>query len=233
MKHALITQFAVRYPEGHVRRKWEQRKGWIDYRIDLFDKYCLPSVQAQTFKEFDWWLLIDHTIPGLENRHIEYLRQHANITWVKEYTEQGTVNEGELLSEVYKNEWVCSTRLDSDDIIRNDFMQILHENVSEEEAWITFKYGYMMRDGEVAPRQYTRNPFVSYVEYASPFRSVYSVGHKQVHIQDAPLKIIDTPGWIQVDHSDNIKNLVSRKMKEFDSQKITPSTLYKDFTWNK
>ena len=63
---------------------------------------------------------------------------------------------------------------------------------------------------------------------------MYSEGHKHVHRQKAPLEIIeDVPGWIQVDHGDNIKNLVSRKMKNFKSILIDPSTIHQDFTWNR
>lgn len=234
MKHVLLTRFAIRWPEGSPRRRWEEREGWVDYRINLFKKYCLPSVQAQTFKDFDWWLLIDPTFPGITWEHIVYLQRCAKLLWVKDPIVIDQLNEGKLLSHVYKNEWVCSTRFDSDDILRNDFMERLNRIAVEEEMWITFKYGYMMKDGEIAPKQYTRNPFVSYVEYASPFRSVYSEGHKHVHRQKAPLEIIeDVPGWIQVDHGDNIKNLVSRKMKNFKSILIDPSTIHQDFTWNR
>ena len=233
MKHAILTQFAIRWPEGHRRRRWEQRASWLQYRMELFQRYTVPSVQAQTFKDFDWWLIIDPTFPGLTSRYIDQLRSYGKILVADRPTERNTVEEGRLLSEHYKDEWVCSTRLDSDDILRNDFMERVNAEASEEEAFITFRHGYMLKDGKIAPRQFTRNPFVSYVEYANPFRSVYATGHMQVHRQKAPLKIIeDPPGWIQVDHSDNIKNLVSEKLKDFESQVVDPTLIREDFTWN-
>ena len=234
MRHVLITRFAIRWPEGHVRRKWEQRPGWVDYRLELLRKYTVPSVQAQTFKDFDWWFLIDPTFPGFGVDHFLELRKYGNLMLMDDpFEEQQQLFVGPLFSEVYKDEWVCSTRLDSDDIIRNDFMERVHAEASEEESFITFRHGYMLKGDKIAPRQFTRNPFVSYVEYADPFKSVFSVSHMKVHRQKyAPLKIIEQPpGWIQVDHSDNVKNLVSEKLPNFDSQVIDIIPIRENFTW--
>ncbi len=233
MKHVLLTRFAIRWPEGSPRRRWESRGSWLMYRMYLFKKYCLPSVQAQTFKDFDWWFLVDPTFPNMTTEYMEQLREYGRVLCVDRPIEADHLDEGRLLDSIYRDKWVCSTRLDSDDVIRNDFMERLHAEATEEEAFITFKNGYMLKDGKVAPRQYTRNPFVSYVEFAAPFRSVYATAHKAVHKQKAPLKIIEeVPGWVQVDHSDNVKNLVSRKMKDFEKVAVDASTIRGDFTWS-
>ena len=234
MKHVLLTRFAVRWEEGSPRRRWEEREGWVDYRINLFKKYCLPSVQAQTFKDFEWWLMINPTFPGIKLEHIVYLQRCANILWITAPFREDQVEVGELLNYRYKDQWVCSSRVDSDDVIRNDFMERVSELAVKEEAWISFRNGYMLKDEKIAPREFLCNPFVSYVEYASPFRSVFRISHKGVYRDATPLKKIeDVPGWIQVDHADNVKNLVSRKMKYFYSQTIDPLPVYKDFTWNR
>ena len=234
MKHVLLTRFAVRWEEGSPRRRWEERKGWVDYRINLFNKYCLPSVKAQTFKDFDWWLLIDPTFPGIKLEHIIYLQRCANILWITAPFREDQVEVGDLLNYRYRDQWVCSSRVDSDDVLRNDFMERVHELATEEEAWIGFRHGYMMKENQIAPREFLCNPFVSYVEYASPFRSVFKLSHKRVY-KDGGLfkKIDDVPGWIQVDHSDNVKNLVSRKIKDFELKSSSASSIYKEFTWKR
>jgi hypothetical protein len=200
----------------------------------LFRKYCLPAVQAQTFKEFDWWLMVDPTFPGLTEAYISDLEKVAKILWIEAPFREDQGEVGSLLSHIYKDEWVCSTRVDSDDILRNDFMEQVHAVATEDEAYIAFRTGYMFKDGYVAPKSWARNPFVSYVEYANPFRSIFSISHMAVNNQPVPLKIIETfPGWIQVDHTDNIKNLVNKKIKDFDSIKIDASLVYDDFTWER
>ncbi len=233
MKHALITRFALRFPENSVRRSWE-REGWLDYRLELLRKYTLPSVQAQTFTDFDWWFLIDPTFPGFELEHFNELKEYGKLMTMDDPFVEEQPEIGVMLSDRYKDEWVCSTRIDSDDIIRNDFMERVHEEATEKEEWISFRKGYMLKGDEIAPRSFVRNPFVSYVEYAAPFKSVFHIDHMQVHARStpAPLKIIEeTPGWIQVDHSDNVKNLVSQKLPNFESQLVDLAPVREDFTW--
>ena len=234
MKHVLITRFALRWPEGHPRRKWEQRPGWVQYRMELFRKYCLPSVQAQTFKDFDWWFLVNFNFPGFMNKTTNELNRYGTCKFMTESWSEEQPGVGAAFSEYYKDEWVCSTRIDSDDIMRNDFMERVHALATEEDAWIGFRNGYMMKDDRIAAKKFLCNPFMSHVEYASPFKSVFHLSHKRVY-RDGGLfkKIDDVPGWIQVDHSDNVKNLVGRKIHDFEAESVPASTVYEDFTWNR
>jgi hypothetical protein len=199
----------------------------------LFEKYTVPSVQAQTFKDFRWVILVDPYFKGITKGYIEKLAQYGDVVPVDFYFVEKQPDVGMALNGEYKDEWVCSTRLDSDDIIRNDFMERVHEQATEEESFITFRNGYMMNGHQVAPRLDTRNPFCSYVEYADPFRSIYATGHRAVHRQKAPLKVIEEPrGWVQVDHGDNVKNLVRVKMKDFEEKAIPADSIRGEFTWS-
>ncbi len=234
MKHLLITKFALRFPENHSRRKWERREGWLDYRLGLFRKYTLPSVQAQTFQDFEWWFLVDPSYPGLNKSRILELQRYGTILWMFAPWGDTQPEVGDILRYRYKDEWVCSTNLDSDDIIRNDFMERVHEQVTEEETWITFENGYMLKGDKIAPRIFERNPFISYVEYAAPFKSVCRIDHMQVRNQACAYKNLkEVPGWIQVDHSDNVKNLVEKRIRDFEDKTIDPSPIYENFTWRR
>jgi hypothetical protein len=50
--------------------------------------------------------------------------------------------------------------------------------------------------------------------------------------QPCAYKELETPGWIQVDHSDNIKNLVSKKLRDFEADAVEASSISADFTWD-
>ena len=231
MKHVLLTRYAMRFAEDNPRRRYEDRSSWLDYRLKLFHRYTLPSVQAQTFKDFDWWLLLDPTFPGILE-HEPFLQKHAKICWLGADWKEAQVEVGEVLSEQYKNEWVCSTRLDSDDVISTNFMRNLHDTAEETESWISFPNGYMMKNNSVVNRTYLVNPFVSYVEYADPFKSVFSICHTKVDKQEAPLLINSERSWIQVDHNDNIKNLVSKKIGNFEDKCYSANAVRNKFTWD-
>jgi len=227
----------MRFSEDSPRRKYEANPGWVDYRMGLFYKYCLPSVKAQTYKEFDWWFLVHPEFPGFEGHHKEVLERHGRILWIEAPWKENQVEVADALSKTYNKRWICSTKIDSDDIIRNNYIELTRSVMSEQEAWITFYCGYMMKNNHVASRNFVENPFVSYVEYADPMKSVFRVSH--IHVEsdakdrNVPLiRIENVPGWIQVDHGDNIKNIVAKKTDYFEEVKRDASFLHKDFTWN-
>lgn len=216
MKHVLLTKFAVRFAEDNPRRRYEQNPEWLDYRMDLFKRYCLPSVQAQTFKNFEWWFLVNPSFPNLKPNHIETLEQYGNILHVESDFHEAQPEIGERLGFRYKKEWVCSTRLDSDDMLRNCFMQELHTVAKEKEQFISFQYGYIVENGKAAKREYIVNPFVSYVEHANPFRSVFCIDHTKIDKTGVEVVHIPIAGWAQIDHGDNIKNHARNKVRNFD-----------------
>jgi len=237
MKSVLITRFAMRFAEDNPRRRYEIKPGWVDYRMGLFNKYCLPSVQAQTYKDFDWWFLVHSQFPGFEDKHRKTLENYGRILWIDAPWMEDQQEVGEFLSKVYNKMWVCSTKLDSDDIIRNNYIELVRSVISEQESWVTFYLGFMMRKNMVVERNYTVNPFVSYVEYADPMRSMFRVSHTAVKAdakeRNIPfIKINDIQGWIQVDHGDNIKNIATKKIGNFEEVKKDSTFLRKDFTWN-
>lgn len=214
----------MRFAEDNPRRRYE-REGWLDYRLDLFKRYCAPSVQGQTFKDFDWWLLVDQTFPGLEERHLITLNQFGKVKFITEFWNEKQPEIGVLLHSFYPNQWVCTTRLDSDDMIHNRFFERLASIVTEKEEWLSFQYGYIIKDGFAAVREYDVNPFISYVEYANPLKTVFHVSHIATNRSVVPFKVIPEVGWAQVDHGDNIKNHARAKVKDFDKQKVNISTI--------
>jgi len=182
----------------------------------LFKDYTLPSVLAQTFKDFDWWFLVNPDFPGLTCDHLKTLEQYGAICHVESNWNEAQPEVGERLRFWYKNEWVCSTRLDSDDMLDAGFMDNLRRVVVEKEQFISFKYGYIAENGRAAKREYTVNPFVSYVEYAKPFRSVFHIDHTQIDRTGVDLVVLPIAGWAQIDHGDNIKNHAHDKVRNFD-----------------
>lgn len=227
MKHILLTKFAMRFAEDNPRRRYE-REGWVDYRLKLFKQYCAPSVQAQTNKDFDWWIVLDKTFPGLTKTHIKELEGYARILDIQAPWNEQQPEIGEALSSTYKDEWVCSTRLDSDDMLQHWFFETLRWNtMQEKEMWVSFKYGYMVQGNYAARRTYEVNPFLSFVEFANPFRSVFNVSHIAANRSKVPFKVVSAVGWAQVDHGDNIKNHIKAKIPDFENQKIPVGELRK------
>lgn len=212
MKYALITRFAVRFAPDNPRRRYENREDWIDYRMKLFRKWTLTSVLSQTFKDFDWWFLVDSHFPGFTDNVAAELLNYGRIAWTDQfYWTEKQPEVGLLLKNYYEDSWVTSARLDSDDIVEPQYMELIAKNTSENEGWISFPKGFMRRNEEVFERDYPWSPFIAYTEYAAPFKSVFHIDHTKIDKQKN-VEIIENRVWTQVDHGDNIKNLVSRKL---------------------
>lgn len=214
----------MRFAPDNPRRRFE-KPGWVDYRMNLLQKYCVPSVLAQTCQDFDWWFLVNRSFPGLTGEHIELLSRFGQILDIDAPWNETQPEVGSLLADKYNNQWVCSTRLDSDDMLSTTFMEKLKQKVYEKEQWISFEYGYIMKDGYAALRKYNVNPFVSYVEFATPLKTVFHVAHNVANRSNIPFNLIPEIGWAQIDHGDNIKNHAHYKVKNFSSIKIPVSEL--------
>jgi hypothetical protein len=57
LAHFLITRFNVRL--GGSLNRGMSRPNWLDQRIGLFELFCLPSVQAQTRRDYTWLIYFD------------------------------------------------------------------------------------------------------------------------------------------------------------------------------
>jgi N-acetylglucosaminyl-diphospho-decaprenol L-rhamnosyltransferase len=59
--HVLLTRFNLpsKGPESLIRAQ----EGWLQRRVELFQRYTIPSVAAQTVSGFHWIVYIDPESP--------------------------------------------------------------------------------------------------------------------------------------------------------------------------
>lgn len=226
----MITRFAIQYNKESIHRKHGDIPGWLDTRMSMFNRYCLPSVQAQTIP-FDWLFLVDPNFPAWDDKYAKVLEQHGRIVYMGVDFDDGQKEVGGMLNNY--TGWICTTRLDSDDIIANDFMSQVSSLTAEEEMWIVFRQGYMLHDNKLHLKMYKKNPFLSYVEYADgDVKSVFKENHHNFH-RDAKRRNIlckvveNNPMWIQVVHDNNVGNQ-PRKLSNIIS---STDLVRHNFTW--
>lgn len=102
VNHFILTRFNLRL--------WRQDKNgspvrtveWLEHRFALFEKYCLPSVAAQAYKDFQWIVLFDSKTPEEYRERIEeYRAQCPQLVPVFVESENGR-----FFAEVFRSE-VC------------------------------------------------------------------------------------------------------------------------------
>src|ERR1700677_1263076 len=81
-KHVVLTQYFTRSIEdpGDLGRRLGNIAEWLENRLVLFKRYCLPSVMAQSNQDFTWLLYFDETTPEAYLRRIrDLIAGHDNF----------------------------------------------------------------------------------------------------------------------------------------------------------
>ena len=61
--HFLITRFNLNLYERDKHAAPTRTARWLEHRFEVFERYCLPSVAAQTATDFRWLCLFDAATP--------------------------------------------------------------------------------------------------------------------------------------------------------------------------
>ena len=159
-KHYIFTRWNLLGPAQNntIYYNNPDPQGWMEHRMNLFDKYTLPSVMLQTNKNFTWLLAFDlrNTSTWITDKYNEF----PNIqvigeyprTWLRKQTPKG---------------WIITSRLDNDDIILPEYIETVQSYFDE-----TFKlvdvngYQWDLATGKHydPDRAGCTSPFISLIE---------------------------------------------------------------------
>lgn len=201
-RHYLLTRVNVGFADGRTVAGHRVDHGeWLSSRLDIFERFTLPSVLAQTEKRFTWLLCFDPSTPAeLRARIASYERKsnpEIRVVWTKRTRDEANtvfprgaatgafvpwraieVIERDLKSQ--KADWVLTTRLDSDDIISADFVGIVHHALKGHH-FITLPRGYVYdaHTRQVWEKDSAHNAWITLCEPATVGKilSVWIVAH--------------------------------------------------------
>lgn len=206
VEHVILTRFNVR-----MATYAHPGDGWLEQRLDLFERYCLPSVAAQEDKDFRWLLFFDGETPPELLARVEALGADGlfEVVLVDGLFTAETVAQHLAGS---TTPYLVTTRLDNDDAIARDFTATVHAQFDEQDLeFVNLVSGAQLYRGRIYQRPYTKNPFVSLVERRTdgPPRTVFCARHFAVDTV-GPVRNVRTahPAWLQVIHGDNVLNEV-------------------------
>lgn len=166
-----------------------------EYRLAMTELFCIPSLAAQTRKDFIIELRINPHDPLLERRMAAF--QSVGVPIVTEHSWGRAIR----------------TRFDDDDAIACDFVDRLRNGIIAE-GWYSFPQGFVLRDDRCMPTRIVPNQFLTRVSE----RGVFEVMHRQV--TDAII-IDERPAWLWVRHNHNRSSTVpsmrgSRPLSELE-----------------
>lgn len=201
--HLLVTRFNVRVPEWRGTDKNGQKvldREWMIHRWNLFTQHTIPSVQAQTNKNFIWLVLFDYDTA----KHWRQLAASMADIFTPVYVKDWLVELQKMIREHTPSPWVITTRLDNDDSIAPSFMQTIQGAVHQpQRQFLNIPNGWK---GD-KPIHHTANPFISYLEPTAEGRSVYFLPHGSAMSQHARIRQISAKRlWTQHIHTRNYVN---------------------------
>lgn len=219
IQYVILTRFNLQYKESTQNLSVE----WLEERIQLFQTYTLPSIQAQTNQNFEWLILIDARTPdsiyqrlqNITNSYIHLVRVEA----------QGD----EALNAYYRSlahelgkghDMLISTRLDSDDCLAVNFTDAITKFIQAKSVpyAVSFSTGlqYFSRKGWNFRITYPSNHFLTIFEQGDSAQSALGYDHTRID-EYMPLIIGDKtrPMWTEIVHGGNIANNYTPALKPY------------------
>lgn len=214
IRHVILTRFNVASPgrEHSIRL----RQGWLDGRFELFERYCLPSVQMQSNQDFEWIIFFDEQTPEKYRKEISRLQSIFPFKAV--YT--GLFRMKEIVPQIFgsdsKSEWLLTTRLDSDDVLAVDFAERLRNSLQELRPMvINFPDGVILSVGETNRLYRTQddsNPFASLLEpTGDKIKTIWGENHVDIQKLADVVQLQGPPAWLQLVHGANVSNRIKGK----------------------
>ena len=209
--HIIMTRFNLATPGREFALRTQP--GWLAERFDLFERYCLPSIAAQTTRDFHWIIYFDEATPDVFRERVEAARKV--FPFVPYYTGLfPSTGWRDSVLETFspKTRLLLTTRLDNDDALANDFVARLHDWVEANDHRLgayNFQNGLIRQGSAVYAIKHRSNAFFSWLEDVSPeLRTAPSIQHMKIAQEGPVFQKSGEPGWMQVVHESNVSNKV-------------------------
>jgi hypothetical protein len=179
---------------------------WQARRRELFERYCLPSVARQTVRDFTWLFFVYRKL--MSKADLEWFQaqdERLRIVFVDDPESSGVPEAREAVTRLAsKEDWIITTRLDSDDVLHRDHLRKVRVDFTGERKVVEFSQGYyydILVDDlrEVRERQ---NAFVSVLEPREGLKTAWAWPHHKIG-EENEILYLDEAGWIALVHDQN------------------------------
>jgi hypothetical protein len=187
---------------------------WLEDRLNVFSRYCVPSMAQQTASDFSWLVFCDET---LDRDRLDAIEERAaavpQFKLVLTSHEKGVRLPNAIRPLIDEDtDVLITTRLDNDDGLHKETIAVLQSYLpafvnSPHPRWVVnFPRGYRYdaETGRAFAAVWLHGAFMSMFEKMRPgkreFRNIYKVRHNWLH-HTMPLHFDESiPAWLQVIH---------------------------------
>jgi hypothetical protein len=190
----------------------------MEHRIKLFKVFTVPSIMGQSCQNFTWLVLVDKQTPAVYRQMLSAIR-YPNMRLI--YT--GSKNS--WLDAIEPGDYdLITTRIDNDDAFHKDVVETIQQRWAKQDPkrcgpwFVVFPFGFILDSAakEIFVMEYWFNNCPTLVERAENPQTIWQWDHSNIPAEVPKDYISDKPYWLQVIHSENLKN----RMPVDDSVKI-------------
>lgn len=212
LDHVILTRFNL--PSSGHEALVRAGEGWLRQRVFLFERYCLPSVRTQSFRNFRWIIYFDPLSPAWLKDRIQCWREFGALAPVF----RSSVSREEMFGDIRavlgdQGSGIITTNLDNDDALAVDALQRL-----QAEPWIGkrtalfLECGLIRRDQQLFLHRDPHNAFCSVRESWEAPVFCWAAQHNRIGAIMPVHGIKGAPGWLQVIHGTNVSNRVHGRL---------------------
>jgi hypothetical protein len=224
LQHFVITRFNLRAAYSIADREGQPVLGpdWMRERIDLFERYCLPSMAHQTTRNFTWLLLLDEeTGPEFTARLEGHREQCPALRTLRLPPIQDDLEIGQRVNSLVdeSTDLLLTTRLDNDDAFHERAVETIQAHARNKREFLNFRVGWT-QDGKTAwLRSHKYGHFITLVEprTAEPFLTVHNgLAHGRSKRLAPVRQIAREPFWMETIHGRNVTNRLPGESRSYD-----------------
>ncbi|MBO3663234.1 glycosyltransferase [Microbacterium stercoris] len=211
--HVLLTRFNL--PSLGRESVIRAQDGWLRERIELFLRYTVPSVEAQT-APVSWIVYLDPASPGwlLERLGEVAARGVFAPVFRESVTTAQIVSDARGLTGA-RGDILLTTNLDNDDALASDFAARLQQLAATGQRRALYLADGLIRRGDaVYLRRDRDNAFASVAEPWDDALTAWCDWHNRLHLHLPVTSAQGAPGWIQVVHARNVSNRVRGRLTD-------------------
>ena len=219
LTHLLITRFNLNYGD-----LYPYSEAWMEHRMALFERYCLPSVRRQRCTGFAWRVYFDRARTARHEARMRALLDGPGLHPV--FVDSPAEMIADLRAQAPAQGLFLTTRLDNDDVLHPDFTRDVQARaralaeVGTLPAIVDVPLATWWREGAARAQQYRSQivtPFATMVERPGPGgweaghwgtgpRTVFIARHENLDKRGAYLEHLETPRSLTVLHDRNLSN---------------------------
>lgn len=187
---------------------------WLFERIEIYKKFCLPSILNQSNKNFEWFFYIDSETPEKARTCLE--KEFAPFPFIKllaHHFDSFNITK-QLKSDIDKYlgsdfDYLISSRVDTDDMLHMNYIKYVQNRFSGQDYEpLNFDRGvlYDLPTGVLSKTEHRSNAFLSLIEKRTEngFLTVFQKPHTEYLYDPKKVQIkTNHPMWCVTIHRFN------------------------------